>query len=77
MDMYYGPYFVKPFPFDDIYLSIVAKKMGIDMLNCPQFHFHRSAYTPQQFRYVVASHQFGDPQELEKTWNQQKMAGNA
>ncbi len=78
IEMYYASYFVKPFRFDDIYMGIVAKKLNIEPFHCPEFYFDRKPYAvPTNYRYVVASHGFSDPLEMERFWNKQKEAGNA
>jgi len=76
-DLYYASYFVKRFRFDDIFLGLVAKKVDLELLDSEEFHFERPKYTVASYRYVVASHGFGDPAELRKVWIQQKEAGNA
>ena len=64
--------------FDDIYLGIVAKKLGLDPFHSPEFYFHRKPYRGHSdYEYVVASHGFSDPQEMERLWTQQKEAGHA
>ena len=71
-------YFVKKFRFDDVYLGIVAKKLGIVPFHCEEFWFYRKyPYKLNDFRYTIASHEFSDPDEMERVWNQQKQAGNA
>ena len=77
-DFYYGSYFVKRFRFDDVYMGILAKKLGIEPFNSEEFYFERKPMVAAvDYRYVVASHGFGNPRELEAVWNNQKMAGNA
>ena len=76
-DLYYGSYFVKRFRFDDIFLALVAMKMELERFHSDEFHFDRKTYSVLGYRYVVASHGFSNPAELERTWNQQKQAGNA
>ena len=66
------------FIFDDIYLGILAKKLNIEPFHSAQFWFHRKyPYKVRDFTYTVASHEFSDPKELERVWNEQKQAGNA
>lgn len=77
VDVYYASYFVKRFRFDDIYLGLVAKKVDLEPFHCPEFHFYPKPYSVGGYRYVVASHGFGDPADLRKKWYQQKEAGNA
>jgi hypothetical protein len=56
----------------------VAKKLEIEPFHCPEFNFYKKAYTSvNSYRYVVASHGFSDPNELERIWNKQKENGNA
>lgn len=75
---YYGSMFVKPYVFDDVYLGILAKKLDIEPFHSAQFWFHRKyPYKIKDFVYTVASHEFYDPIELERVWNEQKQAGNA
>ena len=77
-DFYYGSYFVKRFRFDDVYMGILAKKLGIEPFHSEEFYFERKPMVAAvDYRYVVASHGFGNPRELEAVWNNQKMAGNA
>ena len=60
------------------HLFKVAKKLDIEPFHCPEFNFYKKPYTtPSSYRYVVASHGFEDPNELERVWNKQKEYGNA
>ncbi len=77
IETYYASYFVKRFRFDDIYLGLVAKKIGMEPFHCPEFHFYKKPYSVGNYRYVIASHGFSDPNDLRIKWSQQKMAGNA
>ena len=75
---YYGSMFVKSYIFDDVYLGILAKKLDIEPFHSDEFWFERKyPYNVKDYRYTVASHDFSDPHELERVWNQQKQAGNA
>ena len=75
---YYASYFVKKFRFDDVYLGIIAKKLDIVPFHSEEFWFYRKhPYNIKNFRYTIASHEFSNPDELERVWNQQKQAGNA
>lgn len=77
IDMYYTSYFTKLFRFDDIWMGLIAKKADLDPFHAPEFHFYRKQYSVRGYKYVVASHGFGDTKELFRVWNQQKEAGNA
>ncbi|CAK1546922.1 unnamed protein product [Leptosia nina] len=69
--MYAGSLFVKHFRFDDIYLGIVAKKVGIEPVHCPKFHFYKKKYSREGYRNVIASHGYGNKEELIKVWTEQ------
>jgi len=77
IDMYYTSYFTKLFRFDDIWMGLIAKKADLEPFHASEFHFYRKQYSARGYKYVVASHGFGDPKELSRVWNQQKEAGNA
>lgn len=70
--LYIGSFFVKHFRFDDIYLGIVAKKVGIVPLHCPGIHFYKKYYTKEDYKDVIASHGYGDHDELIRVWNEQQ-----
>jgi len=75
---YHASLFVKVYIFDDVYMGMLARKLGVEPFHSAQFWFHRKQpYKVNDFRYTVASHEFPDPAELERVWNQQKQAGNA
>lgn len=76
-DMYYTSLYTKHFRFDDIYLGLVAMKAKIEPYHCTQFHYSKKEYNTFSYRHVVASHGYGDPNELLKVWNEQRSAGNA
>lgn len=75
--MYYTSYYTKHFRFDDIYLGLVALKAGIEPYHCDEFHFYKKDYHMYNYKYVIASHGYKDPEELQRVWNEQKSAGNA
>nr|XP_018905197.1 PREDICTED: beta-1,3-galactosyltransferase brn [Bemisia tabaci] len=76
-DLYFASFFTKHFRFDDIYLGLLAKKMDLEPFHCDEFHFYKKAYNHFNYRYVITSHGYDDPDELLKVWNEQKSAGNA
>lgn len=76
-DLYYGSIYTKYFRFDDIFLGMAAKKAGITPFHHKEFYFYRKLYDKDRFKWVVASHGFDSPQELQKVWNEQRAAGNA
>ncbi|KAK0164719.1 hypothetical protein PV328_003309 [Microctonus aethiopoides] len=77
VDMYYTSFYTKHFRFDDIFLGLVAKKADIEPFHCDEFHFYKKDYTKVNYKYVITSHGYGDPDELLNVWNEQKSLGNA
>lgn len=78
IDLYYTSMYTKHFRFDDIYLGLLALKAGITLTHCGNFHFHRPRYSgPDSYRFVVASHEFDDSVEMERTWNACRSANYA
>lgn len=72
--LYVGCLFVKHFRFDDVYLGIVAKKVGIVPEHCSKFHFYKKEYDKEGYRDIIASHGYGDHDELIRVWNEQNDA---
>ncbi|KAG7197527.1 hypothetical protein KM043_017640 [Ampulex compressa] len=77
LDMYYTSLYTKHFQFDDIFLGLVAKKANIEPFHCEEFHFYKKDYTKFNYKYVITSHGYSDPNELLRIWNEQKALGNA
>ncbi|KAM3955569.1 beta-1,3-galactosyltransferase brn-like isoform 1-T1 [Aphomia sociella] len=69
--LYVGSLFVKHFKFDDIYLGIVAKKVGIKPMHSHQFHFYKKKYSKDDYADVIASHGYDDHDELIRVWTEQ------
>uniref|UniRef100_A0A2A4K9J6 Hexosyltransferase n=1 Tax=Heliothis virescens TaxID=7102 RepID=A0A2A4K9J6_HELVI len=66
--MYVASLFIKHFRFDDVYLGIVAKKAGIIPTHCPEFHFYKKEFSVEGYKDVIASHGYGDRDELIRVW---------
>ncbi|KAI5651688.1 galactosyltransferase domain-containing protein [Phthorimaea operculella] len=69
-ELYIGSFYVKHFRFDDIYLAIVAKKVGIKPIHCPGIYFYKKKYSKEGYRDVIASHGYSDHDELIRVWNE-------
>ncbi|CAH2038085.1 unnamed protein product, partial [Iphiclides podalirius] len=69
--LYAASLFVRHFRFDDVYLGIVARKLGLRPAHCPRFHFYKKPYSRAAYGDVIASHGYGDPDELLAVWNEQ------
>lgn len=76
VDVYFASYFVDLFRFDDIYLGIVAKKIGLEPLHCEHFHYYPISYS-SEYEFAVASHGFQDSNRLLQVWTEQKEIGFA
>ena len=76
-DLYYASIYTNFFRFDDIFLGMAAKKAGLVPFHHNEFYFDRKVYSLDDYRWVIASHGFDDPQELIDVWNEQRSAGNA
>jgi len=74
-DIYYTSLYTKHFRFDDIYLGIVAMKAHIEPLHSEEFYFQR-ANVPEH-KYLLASHGYGDPDELIRLWTMMRSRGYA
>lgn len=77
LDLHYGSFYTKYFQFDDIFLALVALKINIEPVHCSEFYFWKKNYSKLGYRDVIASHGYGDPDELRSVWNEQKSAGHA
>ena len=68
--------YVKHFRFDDIYMGILSKKIGLTPTHSSQFHFYKKEYDATSYSSVIASHGYDGHQELTRVWNEQKSLGN-
>ncbi|XP_014279535.1 beta-1,3-galactosyltransferase brn [Halyomorpha halys] len=73
--LYYASFYIKHFRFDDIYLALLAKGSNVIPVHCNEFYFYKKHYS--DYKYVIASHGYDDPEELQKVWNNEKFRGNA
>lgn len=74
--MYYASFFTQHFRFDDIYLGLLAKKLGIEPFHCSKFLMFEAPYDVKEFKHILTAHGFHS-QEMTKIWLEQKMLGNA
>lgn len=64
--------------FDDIFLGIVALKAQIEPLHSEEFYFYKATYNgPASYRYVLATHGFGDSDEMLRVWSEVRANGYA
>ncbi|XP_065210617.1 beta-1,3-galactosyltransferase brn-like [Planococcus citri] len=75
-NLHYASYYTQHFRFDDVYIGILTKKLGIEMFHCPEFYTLKKIYDKSSFKYALSSHGYHSS-ELIKIWNEQKMMGNA
>ncbi|XP_022919096.1 beta-1,3-galactosyltransferase brn-like [Onthophagus taurus] len=77
IDMYYASHFVKFFRFDDVYLGIIAHKLGIIPHHTPYVTLFYEEYSPEHYQFMIAVHGYDDSNKMEQIWNEQKELGNA
>ncbi|GJQ69839.1 hypothetical protein Trydic_g22387 [Trypoxylus dichotomus] len=77
IDMYYTSLYTKHFRLDDVYLGILAYKIGILPYHSNHFHLFKVQYSPKNYEYLIASHGYHNPEELLHVWNKQKELGSA
>lgn len=59
-------------------MGIVALKSEIEPLHSEEFYFYKAPFQgAHNYRYVIASHGYGDPNEMIKIWNECRSAGHA
>lgn len=82
--LYYGSFFTKYLRYDDIYLGLVAKKMGIEPYHSNYFKVDDSSFRhnpyggrDKDFRYLISVNNFDDEDGLQRFWDGQKALGNA
>ncbi|KAK3856869.1 hypothetical protein Pcinc_036843 [Petrolisthes cinctipes] len=76
-ELYVASIYTYSFPFDDVFLGMVAKKAGIKQLHHKEFYYYKRLYDVEGYKWVIASHGFDDPEELQRVWSEQRSAGNA
>ena len=69
--------FVKPFTFDDNYLSFIARKIDLKFVHNPKFMRHNIPSKPEELRGLIGLHGYGDYQKMYKIWMEQVNLGNA
>lgn len=69
--------FTRYFRFDDVYIGILAKKLGIRPRHTDLVRFYPEEYDERLYASVVAAHGYGDPELLEQFWHKQHRLGVA
>ena len=69
--------FVKQFPFEDTYLGMIAKKLGIKLMHNKRFINDDRIYNSNNFQHVIAFHGSGDYELTTRIWREQMVRGNA
>ncbi|KAL5280395.1 B3GALT1 family protein [Megaselia abdita] len=79
-DIHYGISYTQHFRLDDVFIGLVAAKANIKPRHNPEIHSYRKVEPKENvehFRDVIASHGFGDIDEMINVWNQCERAGFA
>ena len=67
---YIGTKLIKRFKFDDIYMGILAYKLGIPPIHMSSVYYHAPTYYPSVYASeIIAAHGFSAA-ELVRVWNQ-------
>lgn len=63
-------FFTKYLFIDDVWVGIIAKKIGIEAIHSPDFTVNgRAPYNgPESYRNLIASTDFPDPEEMKSIW---------
>lgn len=77
IDLYRVARFTPQFRFDDVFLAILAKKIGLEPHYSNKFRYLIEPRTEEDFAGLVAAHGFHDPVRLVKTWEWQRRLGQA
>ncbi|CAN7982109.1 unnamed protein product, partial [Ixodes pacificus] len=77
IDLYRVARFTPQFRFDDVFLAILANKMGLQPRHSDKFWYNRDPMTEEDFVGAVAIHGFEDPVRLVQTWKHQSRLGQA
>ncbi|KAK7014721.1 Beta-1,3-galactosyltransferase 1 [Halocaridina rubra] len=75
--LYIASIYTNNFRFDDVFLGMAAKKAGLKVFHHDEFYFHPRSYDREGYKWVIASHGYDDPKDLQNKWNEQRSAGNA
>ncbi|XP_060065323.1 beta-1,3-galactosyltransferase brn-like [Ylistrum balloti] len=61
--------YTKLFKFEDVYLGILAAKLGIEATNNGYVNSRKTFTVSESFRTIIASHFYSDPKELQRAWD--------
>ncbi|ESN98253.1 hypothetical protein HELRODRAFT_84672 [Helobdella robusta] len=64
--------YVKLIRFDDVFLGVVAYKLGIKLQHSNNLVYYDMAYDKYKFRNIIAAHGFKDVEFLYKVWKEQR-----
>lgn len=79
-DIHYGISYTQHFRLDDVFIGLVATKANVKPKHNPEIHSYKKVQLKENvdhFRNVIASHGFGDIDEMINVWNQCEKAGFA
>lgn len=60
--------YAQPYPFDDVYLAILARLLRITPHHDERFEFWSRAYSQHAFEHVIAAHGFNDARLLRQAY---------
>lgn len=72
--MYYASLFTKPIRLEDIFIGLLAFRLGIEPIGNNENFKMEAKYNCQEYRQVLAAHGFKKPRELWMVWKEQSSA---
>ncbi|XP_060065317.1 beta-1,3-galactosyltransferase 1-like [Ylistrum balloti] len=61
--------YTKLLKFEDVYLGILAAKLGIEATNNGYVNSMKTFTSSESFKTLIASHFYSDPKELQRAWD--------
>ncbi|OWF45975.1 beta-1,3-galactosyltransferase 5-like [Mizuhopecten yessoensis] len=61
--------YTKIFKFEDVYLGILAAKLGIEATNNGYVNSRKTFTSSESFKTLIASHFYYDPNDLQRAWD--------
>ncbi|XP_033737077.1 beta-1,3-galactosyltransferase 1-like [Pecten maximus] len=61
--------YTKLFKFEDVYLGILAAKIGIEATNNGYVNSWKTVTVSESFKTLIASHYYTDPKDLQRAWD--------
>ncbi|KAM7294201.1 beta-1,3-galactosyltransferase brn-like [Ixodes scapularis] len=77
IELYHMARYTRQFRLDDVFLGIVARKVGLRPMHSDKFRDKNQPKLPEDFVGIVAAHGVYDKYHMVQIWEQQKRLGHA